>query len=119
MQRNTPETPRNPRRSAERDATQAMGGQPRSDEEDDELQEPDRVPSFLSARELQAKDPAKGSGDSGGDRHGSASFAGTRDEPPVSDAKPARGDRGLPETQTEAMLRKGRIVRPSGGDDEE
>ena len=53
MQRNTPETPRNPRRTAEHDATQAMGGQPRSDEEDDALQEPDRVPSFLTARELQ------------------------------------------------------------------
>ena len=54
MQRNTPETPRNPRRTAERDATQAMGGQPRTDEEESELQEPDRVPSFLTARELQA-----------------------------------------------------------------
>ena len=57
MQRNTPETPRNPRHSAERDATQAMGGQPRTDEEDDALQEPDRVPSFLTARELQAPEP--------------------------------------------------------------
>ena len=67
MQRNTPETPRNPRRTAERDATQAMGGQPRTDEEDDALPEPDRVPSFLTARELQvpegkpqAETPPKG-----------------------------------------------------------
>lgn len=52
MQRNTPDT-RNPRHSAERDAPQAMGGQPRTDEEDDKSQEPDRVPSFLTARELQ------------------------------------------------------------------
>jgi len=56
MQRNTPETPRNPRHGAERDATQAMGGQPRTDDEDDELQEPDRVPSFLTARELQVQE---------------------------------------------------------------
>jgi len=98
-----------PRTNAERNAAQPLGGQPRADDEDDPLQEPDRVPSFLTARELQAKDPAKGEArnDAGGDRHAAASFTGERDEPPITDAKPARGNRGLPETQTEAMLKKG------------
>ena len=109
MKPNAPQQPQAHSRHAP-DATQAMAGQPRSDAEDDELQEPERVPSFLTARELQAKDPAKGSsaGDPGGDRHGSASFAGARDEPPITDDTPARGNRGMPETQTEAMLKKGR-----------
>jgi hypothetical protein len=42
------------------DTTQAMAGQPRTDEEDDELQQPDNVPSFLTAKELQARGPSKG-----------------------------------------------------------
>ena len=58
MQRN--QNPgQNPRHNAERDAAQPIAGQPRTDEDDDELQDPEQVPSFLTARELQAKDPAK------------------------------------------------------------
>ena len=49
-----------PRSKAERDASQSLGGQPRTDEEDEDLQDPNQVPSFLTAQELQAKDPAKG-----------------------------------------------------------
>jgi hypothetical protein len=58
MQRN--QNPgQNPRRNAERDATQPVAGQPRADAEDEELQDPETVPSFLTARELQARDPVK------------------------------------------------------------
>ena len=63
--------PRNQPRSqnAERDAAQPMAGQPRSDDDEDDLQQPDDVPSFLTARELQARDPAKadGAGDTADD----------------------------------------------------
>lgn len=48
------------RKGAERDAAQPIAGQPRGDHEEDPLEEPERVPSFLSARELQASDPSKG-----------------------------------------------------------
>ena len=59
MQRN--QNPgQHPRRNAERDAAQPLDGQPRTDDEDDTLQEPDQVPSFLTARELQAREPGKG-----------------------------------------------------------
>jgi hypothetical protein len=56
--------PRNQPRSqnAERDAAQPMAGQPRSDDDEDSLQQPDDVPSFLTARELQARDPEKADG---------------------------------------------------------
>ena len=58
MQRN--QNPgQNPRRNAERDAAQPIAGQPRTDEEDDALENPETVPSFLTARELQAREPAK------------------------------------------------------------
>jgi hypothetical protein len=58
MQRN--QNPgQNPRHNAERDAAQPIAGQPRTDEEDDELQDPEAVPSFLTARELQARDSSK------------------------------------------------------------
>jgi len=84
MQRNTPQTPRNPRHAAERDATQAMGGQPRADDEDDELQDPDRVPSFLTARELEArgnaKTPAPGNEGTPGERQGRIMRPGGADE---------------------------------------
>ena len=33
---------------------------PANDEEEDKLEKPERAPSFLSARELQAREPAKG-----------------------------------------------------------
>lgn len=47
-----------PRRNAERNATQPIAGQPRPDEEDDALQDPESVPSPLTAEELQARGPA-------------------------------------------------------------
>jgi hypothetical protein len=59
MPQNRMDPRENPRRNAERDAVQPIAGQPRTDEEDDELQDPEQVPSFLTARELQAKDPAR------------------------------------------------------------
>lgn len=108
MQRNQPERAPHPRRGAERDAMQPMASQPRSDEEESELQEPDRVPSMLTARELQARPPR---GDDrardAGERHASASFDGSRGEPPVTEEEPARGTRGLPEQQQDEMA-KGR-----------
>jgi hypothetical protein len=63
MQRNQPERRRDPRKTAERDASQAMGGQPRADDDEDEsLEKPGNTPSFLTARELRARDPAKKEG---------------------------------------------------------
>jgi hypothetical protein len=62
MQRNQPERRRDPRKTAERDASQAMGGQPRPDDEDESLEKPGNTPSFLTARELRARDPAKKEG---------------------------------------------------------
>ena len=61
MQRKQTEGHGGPRRNAERDAAQPMGGQPRADDDDDEIlgQPEDEVPSFLTARELQARDPAE------------------------------------------------------------
>jgi hypothetical protein len=60
MQRNEPERRHDRRKNAERDADQSVGGQPRpGDEEDESLQKPESTPSFLTARELQAKEPAK------------------------------------------------------------
>lgn len=49
----------NPRQQAVRDAAQPQGGQPRAGDEDDKLDRPEEVPSFLTARELQAREPAK------------------------------------------------------------
>jgi hypothetical protein len=59
MQGNETERRREPRRQAERNAAQPLGTQPRDeDDEDGELRDPDTVPSYLTARELQAWDPA-------------------------------------------------------------
>jgi hypothetical protein len=60
MERNEPERRREPRKTAERDASQPVGGQPMPGDEDASLQKPEDTPSFLTARELQARDPAKG-----------------------------------------------------------
>ena len=47
--------------TSERNASQPKGGQPPgANEEDDESPQNDAVPSFLTARELQARAPAKG-----------------------------------------------------------
>ena len=107
MQRN--QNPgQNPRSNAERDASQPMGGQPRTDEEDDELQDPDQVPSFLTAQELQAKDPAKGSSGDEGERDAFASSRGERGQPPIDDDdEPPRADREKPMKQTDRMQKKG------------
>ena len=61
MQRNQAERRVEDRRSAERDAQQ-LGTQPPSVDDDDALESPDYVPSFLTARELQAREPARGEG---------------------------------------------------------
>jgi hypothetical protein len=110
MHRNGTEDARNPRRTAERDASQPLGGQPRSDDEEEGLQLPEQVPSFLTANELQARDPAKGEArkDARGDPHAAASFTDEDDEPPVTDDKTARGDRELPGTQAGARKDSGR-----------
>ena len=97
MQRN--QNPgQNPRSKAERDASQPMGGQPRTDEDDDELQDPEQVPSFLTAQELQAKDPAKRSSGDEGERD---AFASSDDD------EPPRADREKPMKQTDRMQKKG------------
>lgn len=59
QQQNQPERRKEARRSGERDAQQVMGEQPRGEEDDDTVQEPETVPNFLTARELQARDPVK------------------------------------------------------------
>lgn len=59
MQRREMDRRQDPRREAERDASQPLGGQPRADDEDDELDKPEETPSFLTAQELQAREPAK------------------------------------------------------------
>ena len=104
MQRN--QNPgQSPRRNAERDAAQPIAGQPRTDEEDEALEDPERVPSFLTARELQARDPAKAgpAGDEGGDRHANAEFAGEHGEPAITDDEPPRGKRGLPMDRSDEL----------------
>jgi hypothetical protein len=107
MQRNEPERRQNPRHTGEKNASQAIGGQPRTEDEENELQKPEDVPSLLTARELQARDPAKGETERrSGERHASASFRGNRAQPPITDERPARGDRGLPQPQTREMLEK-------------
>ena len=60
MERNRTEDNRGPRRGAERDAAKPIDGEDPEVDQDGELQEPEEVPSFLTARELQARDPAKG-----------------------------------------------------------
>jgi hypothetical protein len=58
MQRNRMEGRRDASSDAERDAAQPIGAQPRGDEEEeDALENPRNVPSFLTARELQAREP--------------------------------------------------------------
>ena len=55
MQRNPSQDSRHPRKDAERDASQAIGGQPRSGDDDEEAQKPEGIRSHLTARELQAR----------------------------------------------------------------
>ncbi|HYC37257.1 MAG TPA: hypothetical protein VEC19_12595 [Usitatibacter sp.] len=105
MQRNE----MNPRRDAERDAAQPIAGQPRTDDEQEELQDPATVPSKLTAREFQLGKPGKASqGSDDGERHASASFTGAKGEPVIDDDEPPRGERGLPETRGDRMLKKDR-----------
>jgi hypothetical protein len=52
------------RQGAEHDIVQPIGKQPPTEEEE-HTEEPERAPSFLSARELQARKPAKGESQQG------------------------------------------------------
>ena len=63
-----------------------------TDEEED-LQKPDQITRHLTARELQVRGPARGA---------------------ITDAESLRGDRGLPETRTDKMLKKGAGRKPKG-----
>ena len=86
-------------------------------EGDDELQKPEDIKSHLTARELQARDPAKNDtphDDTVEERHAHASSKGSKGEPAITDKEPARGDRGLPETRTEKLQHgpKGHGSRP-------
>ena len=107
MQRNRMDGRPQPRQNAERNATHPIAGQPRDDDED-ALEKPENVPSLLTARELQVRDPGKGEDGDGTieERHASASFDGEKGEPRVSDEEPPRGERGLPESRTDKMLKK-------------
>ena len=95
------------RRAAERNASQPLGGQPRATDDEEELQEPDRVPSFLSAREFDfGKDRRVGAerrAREGGERHATASFAGSKGEPAITDAEPPRGHRGMGMERTDKL----------------
>lgn len=96
------------RRAAERDAAQPLGGQPRDMEEDEELQEPERVPSLLQAREFEwGKDRRVGERRAAGERHASASFMGEKGEPMISDDAPPRGTRGMPNPKSD-QIQQGR-----------
>jgi hypothetical protein len=83
MQR--PET-RKPRHGAERDAAQPIAGQPRNDDDSDELEQPEEKPSFLTARELQARQPSKAA-PAGGDAGGEGDGAEDSEELPAKGAK--------------------------------
>ena len=50
---------KNPRITGERASSQAMFGNDRA-EDDDELEQPEQRPNFITARELLARGPAKG-----------------------------------------------------------
>jgi hypothetical protein len=108
MERNRTDENRGARRGAERDAAKPIDGEHPAVDKDDELQEPESVPSFLTARELQAHDPAKGqaSENPGGDRHGAASSSGAKGEPRITDDEPPRGGRGLPDDRSERMRKR-------------
>lgn len=78
---------------------------------EDKLQDPDKVPSRLTAREFTARDPAAKEKDPdprAGERHASASFADDRDsgEPMITPQDPPRGRRGLPVNRIEGTLHK-------------
>jgi hypothetical protein len=92
------------RRGAERDAAQAMGGQPRGAQEDD-LQDPNQVRSPLTAREFEH--PRRRAEDKvapeAGERHAAASSAGSKGEPVITNDEPARGRRGMPESRTHKL----------------
>ena len=59
MQRNETGRRDGRRKSVEPDASQPAGGRPRPDDEEEESpQKPESAPNFLTARELQAREPA-------------------------------------------------------------
>jgi hypothetical protein len=63
---------RQPRHGAERNATQQISGQPREDDDEEMLEDPQNVGSRLTAREFAAPDPSgrpesdKATGEPGG-----------------------------------------------------
>lgn len=59
MHRNASQSQQNPRHDAERDASQALGGQPGSGDDEDPLPRAEDVRSFLTSREFEARDPSK------------------------------------------------------------
>lgn len=96
------------RRGAEREAAQPLGGQPRGD--DAELEQPERVPSLLSAREFEyGQDRRQGArrADDAGERHASASSGGEKGEPMITDEEPPRGKRGMPNPKSEQIQQGG------------
>ena len=97
------------RRAVERNAAQPLGGQPRGSDDADELQEPERVPSLLSAREFEFgnnRRVADRRAPEGGERHASASFAGDKGEPMISEDEPPRGKRGMPNTKSDPLQQR-------------
>ena len=107
MQRNRMDDRQPRRQGAEKDATQPMAGQPRDADDEEELEQPENVPSPLTAREFQARSPrgdADGEKDTG-ERHASASFAGSKGEPAITEDEPPRGNRGSPGKQSGELLR--------------
>ena len=98
------------RRAAERNAAQPLGGQPRAGDDDDELQEPDRVPSLLSAREFEFghdRRQAQRRAADAGERHAGASFGGEKGEPMITNDAPPRGDRGMPNPKSDQLRQRG------------
>ena len=97
------------RRAAERNAAQPLGGQPRASDDDEELQEPERVPSLLNAREFDFganRRVADRRAPEGGERHASASFMGEKGEPMISDDEPPRGKRGMPNPKSDQLQQR-------------
>ena len=79
-------------------ASSHISGQPNdADDPTNDMQDPAKVPSQLgdnAGGNLSNRDEG-----GGGERHGSASFLGHGEEPPISDDHPPRGQRGLPNVE--------------------
>lgn len=84
------------RRAAERNAAQPLGVQPRAGDEDEELQEPERAPSPLSAREFEF----------GQERRMGERRNAPAGEPMATDAEPPRGRRGTPNPKSDPIQQR-------------